>query len=83
MKSKAGQETRPRIYWGWNAGKGWTAPDGDPRWTFTAGRHAPVLYKLYVSRHLVHRPSRARRSLSELSPALLPEMDQGLIAPGS
>ncbi len=35
-----------RIFWSWNASKGWSAPD-EPRWTFAA---APALCKLYVIR---------------------------------
>jgi hypothetical protein len=35
-----------RIFWGWNASKGWSAPD-EPRWEFA---NAPALCKLYVVR---------------------------------
>ncbi len=35
-----------RIFWSWNASKGWSAPE-EPRWTFAA---APALCKLYVVR---------------------------------
>lgn len=35
-----------RIFWGWNASKGWSAPD-EPRWEFST---APALCKLYVVR---------------------------------
>jgi hypothetical protein len=35
-----------RILWGWNASKGWSAPD-EPRWAFS---DAPALCKLYVVR---------------------------------
>ncbi len=84
VKSKAGQETRLRIFWGWNAGKGWTAPDGDPRWTFTTGRHAPVLYKLYVLRDLSASAQSGKEDpCQSFLRALLPEMDRNLIAPGS
>jgi hypothetical protein len=47
-KTKAAEETKARIYWAWNDGKGWQAPD-DPRLTFV---RRPVLYKLYVLREL-------------------------------
>jgi hypothetical protein len=35
-----------RIFWGWNASKGWAAPS-EPRWTYAA---VPALCKLYVIR---------------------------------
>jgi len=35
-----------RIFWGWNASKGWSAPE-NPRWSFAA---EPALCKLYVIR---------------------------------
>ena len=35
-----------RIFWSWNASKGWTAPE-EPRWNFAA---EPALCKLYVIR---------------------------------
>ena len=84
VKSKAGAETRLRLYWAWNAGQGWTAPEGDPRWTFTTGRHAPVLYKLYVVRDL-NGPaaSAAEDPCQSFLRAMLPEMDRALHAPGS
>jgi hypothetical protein len=37
-----------RIYWAWNAGNGWMAPD-NPRFTF---RRKPVLFKLYLAREM-------------------------------
>ena len=77
VKSKAGEETRLRIYWAWNDGKGWTAPDGDPRWTFTTGRHAAVLYKLYVIRDLIGpAPSAATDPCQAFLQAMLPEMQK-------
>ena len=35
-----------RIFWSWNASKGWSAPD-EPRWKFAS---EPALCKLYVIR---------------------------------
>ncbi|MGO9462946.1 MAG: exosortase-associated EpsI family protein [Isosphaeraceae bacterium] len=35
-----------RIFWSWNASKGWSAPE-EPRWTFAT---VPALCKLYVVR---------------------------------
>jgi Protein of unknown function (DUF3485) len=43
------QGTNPsvvRVFWGWNASKGWAAPS-EPRWTYGS---APALCKLYVAR---------------------------------
>jgi hypothetical protein len=37
-----------RIYWSWNAGRGWAAPDS-PRLAFAS---YPVLYKLYFVREM-------------------------------
>jgi Protein of unknown function (DUF3485) len=83
VKSKAGSETRLRIFWGWNDGKGWTAPD-DARFTYVAYRHSPVLYKLYVQRDL-NGPAQASREepCQSLLKVLLPELDRTLFAPGS
>ena len=84
VKTKAGEETRLRLYWAWNTGNGWTAPDGDPRWTFTTGSHAPVLYKLYVTRDLNGPASSATADPCQtFLQAMLPEMDRALHAPGS
>src|SRR6266851_187735 len=49
VKKKATDETRLRLYWGWNAGDNWAAPD-DARMQFTG--HCQVLHKLYVLREL-------------------------------
>jgi hypothetical protein len=83
VKSKAAVETRLRIFWGWNDGKGWTAPD-DARFTYVAYRHSPVLYKLYVQRDL-NGPAQASREepCQSLLKVLLPELDRTLFAPGS
>jgi hypothetical protein len=79
VREKAADETRLRLFWAWNAGAGWTAPD-DAR---TAFARQPVLFKLYVLREL--------NSLSEsvkddpalaFMRAMLPELDARLFAPG-
>jgi hypothetical protein len=49
IKRKLTEETRLRLYWGWNAGESWVAPD-DARIRFTG--HCQVLHKLYVLREL-------------------------------
>ena len=46
---RRGSGTNPsvlRIFWGWNASKGWSAPE-EPRWEFGS---ASALCKLYVVR---------------------------------
>ncbi len=80
VKSKAAAETKLRIYWGWNDGKGWTAPD-DARLNYVAYRHSPVLYKLYVQRDL-SGPAQASREepCQSLLKVLLPELDRTLFA---
>jgi hypothetical protein len=75
IRSTTNEETKVRIYWAWNAGKGWTPAD-DARLKFA---RAPVLHKLYVLRDL--------NTLSETTKAdpcldfmqlLLPELDRAL-----
>lgn len=79
VRTKATEETRVRLFWGWNTGAGWSAPN-DARTTFA---RAPVLYKLYALREL--------NSLAEplagdpgqvFLQALLPALDETLFAPG-
>jgi hypothetical protein len=83
-KTGAAEETRLRIYWSWNDGKGWCAPNDDPRWTFVARRHSPVLYKLYVLRDL-GGPVQASKEdpCQAFLKAALPELDRTLFAPGA
>jgi|SRR5579875_226429 hypothetical protein len=47
-RTRATEETRLRLYWGWYDGSAWTAVD-DPRVHFA---RCPVLHKLYVVREL-------------------------------
>jgi|SRR5579875_2965830 hypothetical protein len=47
-RTNATEETRLRLYWGWNDGSAWKAVD-DPRVQFA---RRPVLHKLYVVREL-------------------------------
>jgi hypothetical protein len=47
-RTSATEETRLRLYWGWNDGSAWAAVN-DPRVQFA---RRPVLYKLYVVREL-------------------------------
>jgi hypothetical protein len=62
-----------RIFWSWNAGKGWSAP-GAPRWTFAT---APALCKLYVIRETagaVVNPG--ADPCNDFLNVLLPELDK-------
>jgi hypothetical protein len=79
VRTKATEETRLRIFWAWNTGAGWTAPD-DAR---TAFARYPVLHKLYVLRELnsLAEPIKDDPALVFMR-ALLPELDVRLFAPG-
>ncbi len=83
VKTTAAEETRLRIFWSWNDGKGWTAPE-DARWTFVARRRSPVLFKLYVLRDL-GGPVQASKDepCQAFLQAMLPQLDRTLFAPGS
>jgi hypothetical protein len=80
VRIKAAEETRLRLYWGWNSGQGWTAAD-DPRWLFV---RRPVLHKLYVQRDLsgLAEPTTDDPCEAFLK-VLLPELDRTLFARGS
>jgi hypothetical protein len=67
---------RLRIFWSWNAGGVWLAPEGDARWTF---RGAPFLYKLYVA-HEVAGPAGPpdRDPCAALLTSLLPQLQETL-----
>jgi hypothetical protein len=79
-RTRATEQTRLRLYWAWNAGQGWTAPD-HPRLTFS--RRLPVLYKLYVMRQLTGPAGGAADEPCEaFLKVLLPELERTLIAPG-
>jgi hypothetical protein len=80
-KSNATDETWVRIYWGWNGGRGWAAPE-DSRLTFD--RRYDVLHKLYVIRELGGGSASPKSEpCEEFLNALLPELDRGLFAAGS
>jgi hypothetical protein len=81
IKKTATNETRLRLYWGWNAGKGWTASD-DPRVEFA---RYPVLHKLYVLREL----SGPSEPAAKVDPCLgfmdefMPKLERALFGPAS
>jgi hypothetical protein len=78
VRTKATDETRLRVFWAWNAGQGWNAPE-DAR---TAYARYPVLHKLYVLRELdsLAEPVKDDPGLSFLR-AFLPELNARLFAP--
>jgi hypothetical protein len=79
VKKKLSEETRLRLYWGWNAGPGWTAPE-DARMHFTG--HCQVLHKLYVLRELGGSNESADDDpCLEFMGVLLPALQKTLFAP--
>jgi hypothetical protein len=79
VRTRAGEETRLRLYWGWNPGTGWSAPE-DSRMVFA---RYPVLHKLYVVRELANigEPTREEPCLGFLQ-QLLPELERTLFRAG-
>jgi hypothetical protein len=77
LRTSATEEKRVRLYWGWNDGSGWTAPE-EPR-DFA---HRPVLHKLYVQRDRSD-PNESLRAepCEEFLQALLPALRRTLFAP--
>jgi hypothetical protein len=77
IRTRATEETRLRLYWAWNAGEGWTAPE-DARPTFA---HRQVLHKLYVQRDLSSLgESTADDPCETFLKVLLPALDRTLFA---
>jgi hypothetical protein len=80
VRTNASDETRLRLFWGWNAGPGWVAADS-PRLTFA---RQPVLHKLYVLRELGSPGDPARgEPCQDFLQVLLPELRRSLFAAGS
>ena len=79
VKNSVTEETRVRLFWGWNAGQGWTAPD-DARLAFP---RRPVLHKLYVLRELGPNDRPREEPCRDFLRVLLPALEQTLFAPGS
>lgn len=74
-RTRATEETRVRIYWGWSDGDGWRAPD-NARMTFV---QRPVLHKLYVLRELGERESSSKEEACEtFLKVLLPQLQRSL-----
>jgi hypothetical protein len=80
VRASASEETRLRLFWGWNGGGGWTASE-DARLQFV---RYPVLHKLYVVRELnTLGESTESEPCREFLRVLLPELRKALFAPGS
>ena len=68
-----------RIYWSWNAGEGWSAPD-DARWKFRAKR---TLSKLYVVRETAGQATDpGRDAANDFMTLLLPALDRSVFDQG-
>jgi Protein of unknown function (DUF3485) len=80
VRTRLTEESRIRLFWAWNAGAGWSAPE-EPRLAFARFR---VLHKLYVLRDQtnVGEPTREDPCLTFLQ-VLLPSLDQSLFRQGS
>jgi hypothetical protein len=76
VRTTATDEIRLRIYYGWHASAGWTAPD-DAR---TAFPREHVLHKLYVVRELGSTESKDE-PCEEFLQVLLPELGRTALAP--
>jgi hypothetical protein len=75
VRTTANEETKLRIYWAWNAGKGWSPAD-DARQAFA---RVPVLHKLYVVRDLNTLEENTRTDpCLDFMQLLLPELDRVL-----
>ncbi|HZV03982.1 MAG TPA: exosortase-associated EpsI family protein [Gemmataceae bacterium] len=73
--TKATEETRLRVYWGWSDGSSWMAAD-DPRVQFA---RRPVLHKLYVQRELSEASDASRNEpCEEFLQTLLPALRKAL-----
>jgi hypothetical protein len=66
-----------RIFWGWNASKGWLAPQ-DARWTFAS---EPALCKLYVVRETAGSiPDPSDDACNQFLTLLLPALDRSVFS---
>lgn len=78
IRTSATEETRKRLYWGWNDGGGWTA-SAEPRSQFA---RRPVVHKLYVER-VVSGVNESNQSepCEEFLSVLLPALRRTLFTP--
>jgi len=66
-----------RIFWSWNASKGWSAPE-NPRWSFAS---EPALCKLYVIRETWGQVVEPESDpCKDFLAAFLPELDRHLFS---
>ena len=77
VRTRETEESRVRLFWAWNPGTGWKAPE-DAR---TAFPRVPVLHKLYVLRDLgdLEVPAREDPCYAFLQ-TLVPALDRTLFA---
>jgi hypothetical protein len=77
VRTRASEETRVRLFWAWNPGTGWVAPE-DAR---VAYARAPVLHKLYVLRDLASLAEPVKDDPCQaFLQVFLPELDRALYA---
>lgn len=78
QKPKAAVPERLRIFYAWNAGRGWSAPE-NPRLTFF---HQPALYKLYVIRKLASGEERLENDPAvDFLKVFVPQLQNALATP--
>lgn len=71
VRKRSSEQTTQRIFWAWNAGQTWEAPDY-PRMTFA---RTPVLFKMYVIRELTGTSESPENDpCVELMEALIPAL---------
>jgi hypothetical protein len=82
-RSNVTDETRIRLYWGWNGGEGWVA-SADARNQFPRFRY-PVLHKLYVLRDLTAQATAPGKEepCETFLQGFLPELDRALFDAGT
>jgi hypothetical protein len=80
VNDQPGGPGRIRLFWGWDSGDGWNAPE-DARGLYTG---LPALCKLYATRAVVGNsiPSAGDPTL-DLLRLLLPQLDASLFGPGT
>ena len=68
--------TQLRVYWAWNGGAGWEAPDHrTARYRFA---FEPILYKVYLVTEAGRTAGQQPPSAEELASVLLPELERAV-----
>jgi hypothetical protein len=77
LRTRVADDTRIRLFWAWNAGKGWMT-SASPRVDFAKHR---VLYKLYVTRNLLTPGGKTEQDLCvRFMHSFLPILDEALFS---